>query len=58
MLRLSKTEAPEIGRNIRSHSIDNPVFAMFLSDIADDVVVTTLTDAELGLLFAKWCDEW
>jgi hypothetical protein len=56
MLRLTKNEAPEIGRNIREHGNDNPVFAMFISDIEDDTPIDKLTDAEVGHLFADWCN--
>lgn len=58
MLRLTKNEAPEIGRNIREHQSTNPTFAMFMADIADDLPVDKLSDAELGHEFARWCSSW
>lgn len=58
MLRLTKNEAPEIGLNIRRHQNDNPTFAMFVADIADETPIDKLTDTELGHLFAKWCESW
>jgi hypothetical protein len=57
MLKLTRNEAPEIGRSIREHANDNPVFAMFVSDIEDDTPIGSLTDDQLGHMFARWCDE-
>ena len=58
MLRLTKNEAPEIGQNIRKHQNDNPTFAMFIADIQTESPIDSLSDAELGHLFAKWCESW
>jgi hypothetical protein len=58
MLRLTKNEAPEIGHNIRKHQNHNPTFAMFIADIQTESPIDTLSDTELGHLFAKWCESW